>query len=409
MRKPRLFFSHSTENGSQHHAILTGLAQNLEANYEILLDRKALVPGHDWRSTINAWIRTCDAAVILVTPRSIESDYCRYEWAILSFRRKEENFLIIPIYLDSEPEAIKGRADQIYEITSYHNFDNIGSVTRKVQGQLGAELVLIDRAQLQISYVAKLLQDAIRREEVIETAAGKINLDLGTWDLSADKWLKFAVKIMGVGIGRAWPVLRDLQQFFGRANEEQFSDIVDLIGFCSWVDMGSAHRIKGCSAPDVTAQHLLALNADEVRTATCYVLTASERGPRNNWPIGTAHGIFASYEDLHQQVRSTLLEALNLDRDASVAKLSKRLDALRHAREPVFVVLDAKGLSASWLKQLRETVLFNWVNFLVLTGEDVVTLGLLPEEAWLKPLLPNGFEREIWDSYESAKQILRIA
>ena len=270
-----------------------------------------------------------------------------------------------------------------------------------------AKLVLRDRAQLQVSYVAKLLQDAISREEVIETAADRINLDLGTWDFSADKWLKFAVKIMGAGIGLAWPVLRDLRQFFGRRNEEQFNDIVDLIGFCSWVDMGSAHRIKGCSGRD--AQDPLALNANEVRTARCYVLSASERGPRHNWPIGTAHGIFASYDDLHRQVQSALVEALSLDRDANVAKLKKRLDTLRQGAEPVFVVLEAKGLSANWLKQLRGTELFASVNFLVLTGEGEVMPGFLPEDAWLKPLLPDGFEREIWDNYESAKQILSIA
>jgi hypothetical protein len=383
------------------------LAQSLEADYEILLDRRTLVAGSDWRSTINVWMRICDAAVILVTPKSIESEYCKYEWPILSFRHREDRVLIIPIYHGSTPEAIKGRADQIYEISGYFNFDNIQNMARKVQERLGTELVLKDRAHMQISLVAKLLQDAIRREEVIEVAADKIDLDLGTWDLSADKWLKFAVKIMGVGIGEAWPVLRELQQFFGNANEEQFCDIVDLIGYCSWVDIGSAHRIKGCSARNAVAQDPLGLNADEVRTAKCYVLSASERGPRTNWPIGTAHGIFACYEDLHRQVQSAVLEALNLDRDANVAELRKQLDFCR-GREPVFIVLDAKGLSANWLKQLRETELFAGVNFLVLTGEKGVVPGLLAEDAWLKPLLPGGFEQDVWEKYESAKRFLGI-
>jgi hypothetical protein len=409
MRKPRLFFSHSTENGSLDHTILTRLEQILKTDYEILLDRTALVAGSGWRSAINVWIRICDVAVILVTPKSIESDYCRYEWAILSFRQKEDNLLIIPIYHGATPDAIKGRADQIYEISSYLEFDNIESLTREVQERLVADLVLKDRAQLQISYVAKVLEDAVKRVDVIETAADKIDLDLGTWDFSADKWHKFAVKIMGAGIGNALPVLLDLQGFFGRTHEEQFSEVVDLIGFCSWVDMGSIHRIKGCSVRAAAAQAPFGLNADEVRTATCYVLSASERSPRTGWPIGTAHGVFASYDDLHQGVQAALLEALNLNADTNVDKLARRLDTLRQRKQPVFVVLKAGGLSANWLKRLHETELFAWVNFLVLTGKTGIMPGLLPDEAWLKPLLPDGFERAIWDEYEEAREILGIA
>jgi TIR domain len=407
MSKPRLFFSHSTEDGSSDRAILMSLEEALKADYEILLDRTALVAGGDWRSTINAWIGTCDAAVILVTPESIASDYCNYEWAILSFRRKEDSLLIIPIYYGTAPEAIKGRAAQINEISGHFNFDNINNVTRKVRERLVAEIGLKkERHQMTILYVVKTLKDAVGFEEVIETAAGKINLDLGTWDISSDKWFKFAVKIMGVGIGRAWPVLRDLQHFFGGANEEKFGDLVDLIGFCSWVDLGSAHRIKGCALRAAATQDPLGLNAEEVKTAKGYVLSASERGPRNNWPIGTAHAVFASYEDLTRRVQSALREALDLEDGADDAKLKKYLEA-RLKGEPVFVVLRAEGLNTDWLTQLRK--LFAGVTFLILTGETGTTSDLIPDDAWLKPLLPSGYEHEIWDDYDTARQFLRIA
>jgi hypothetical protein len=119
--------------------------------------------------------------------------------------------------------------------------------------------------------------------------------------------------------------------------------------------------------------------------------------------------VAGSYEDLHQQVICALHEAVNLERDAGPAKLKKRLDLLRQGAEPVFVVLAAEGLSADWLKRLRATELFAWVNFLILSGEAGVMPSLMPEEAWLTPLLPSGFEREVWDDYENARQILRLA
>jgi hypothetical protein len=407
MPKPRLFFSHSTEDGSPDRAILMGLAEALEADYEILLDRKTLVAGSDWRSIINVWIGICDAAVILVTPGSIASDYCKYEWANLSFRREaQKKFLIIPIYYGSTPNEIKARADQISEIAGYFNFDNMASVTGQVKQLLVAELVPGQRAKIQISYVEQQLRKAIGQEEVIETVADKIALDLGTWDFSANKWLKFAVKIMAVGIGRAVPALRDLQIFFGRAHEEEFNDIIDLVGFCSWVDMRSAQRIKDRAGCDPSAQDPLGLNAVEAKTATSYVLSASERGLSNNWPIGIVLGVFANYEHLHQQVRSALLEALRLGPDADAAKVKRRVDALQ---EPIFVVLRADGLSAEWLKALRETELFASVNFLILTGQSGDTSELLPEDALLEPLLPDGFERKVWDTYDDAKEILSFA
>jgi hypothetical protein len=138
-RKPQLFFSHSAEEGSSDRAVLMGLADALKDDYDILLDRTALVAGGSWRPIINGWVTGCDAAVILITPESIDSDFCRYEWSALSFRHREDDLLIIPVYHRARPDDIKGRADQISDITGYFDFDNIESLSHKLKERLSAE------------------------------------------------------------------------------------------------------------------------------------------------------------------------------------------------------------------------------------------------------------------------------
>jgi hypothetical protein len=409
-RKPRLFFSHSTEDGSSDRAILMGLADALKDDYDILLDRTSLVPGSNWRPIIDGWIIGCDAALILITPGSIARQYCQYEWAILSLRRKtQERFLILPIYLGSTPNDIKDRPDQISEISGYFNFDTIDSLGRKLKERLSAEPFLKQRTRMQILLIDQYLRETIRQQQVIENAAENINLDLGAWDPTADKWLKFAIRLMAAGLTQAFPALQDLKRFFGRANADEFGYIVDLIGFCSWVDANSAHRIRACAVRDATGRTLFGLNVERAETANCYVLTGSDKHPKENWPIGTALDVFASYDDLHDRIQSALIEALQVGDEADTAALKEELDSRRELKQPVFVLLRASGLSADWLGRLCNTDLFASVNFLVLTGEAGVKPELLPDDAVLKPVLPAGFERKLWSDYAKTKRLLGIA
>jgi hypothetical protein len=405
MPKPRLFFSHSTTEGSPERAILMGLKEALQDKYEILLDRTALVVGTDWRSTINIWIRTCDAVVMLITPEAITSDFCRYEWDVLSFRRQEDKLLIIPIYHGSTPEELKGKAHQLHEIAAYFNYDSIESVARKVKDKLLAELVCKEHTPNQLFLLAKLFREAVGDERRIERAAGKIKLELGGWDLAADKWLRFAVQLMGVGIGRAWPALRELQDDFTE-NQERFDDIVELIGFCSWVNMGAVISIRGRCAPDAVRDPL-GLTAKQYNTARAYVLSASDRGPRTHWPLAIPSWKFTNYPELRADIEQALFDAVRLDPQKGAAALKRRIETLGQGGDPVFAALRTAGLSADWLDRLCADELFASVNFLILAEKpgDAQVL-LLPPDAMLQPPLAGEFEQKVWDDYEEAKDIL---
>src|SRR5262249_48567124 len=148
---------------------------------------------------------------------------------------------------------------QISEIAGYFQFDNIENVSRGVAGILSANPIECRRpAERQASFIATLLKRSIDREDVIDDAAARIKLDLGMWDPLVDKWLNFAVKLIGVGLERARPALRDLKQYL---NEKEFKAVVELIG-CSWVDYRSAERVAENARRQRVERHPLALNAE---------------------------------------------------------------------------------------------------------------------------------------------------
>jgi hypothetical protein len=407
MQKPRLFFSHSTKKQPERE-ILTGIANGLKADYATLIDRENLVIGGDWRSTLNVWIGTCDAAVLLITPEAIASEFCEYEWSILSYRRSiQPQFTIIPVYCGAEPADIAGKPHQISEITGHFNFDNLDCAVRQVRETLGAMVLMKRPAEGQALYIAKLLQDHVRRAEVVDRIAHKIELPLGTWNPLSDIWLDFSVRIMGAGLERARPGLRDLKQYF-KGHEDEFNELVTLVG-CSWVDYPSARRVAEYGTRAKVECDALALNAFRLETAECYILSGSERAPAENWRIGEALKVFQSYDDLRARIRSTLHEALHQEPGTGIEALKRELTLLQQDKEPIFIALRMEGLTKEWLQRLRKDDLFAWVSFLILTGETEPVHGLLPDAAVLRPELPKGFEQMFWKVYNETRKSLGLA
>lgn len=135
---PKLLVSHATTDDTSERAALVQLCDALGAEgYDIMLDQRALIAGADWRETIDNWIRTCDGALVLVTPGAIASASCQYEWSALAFRRRmQKRFPLIPIYLGSRPEDIRGRPDGLHEIGGYFGFAAIADIIPDLKRRL---------------------------------------------------------------------------------------------------------------------------------------------------------------------------------------------------------------------------------------------------------------------------------
>ncbi len=85
------------------------LKKRLEAaDVEVWTDESRLVPGEDWRESIDQAIRDALALIVVITPTAEASKYVTYEWAFAW----GIGVKIIPILLESTPlhprlEALK--------------------------------------------------------------------------------------------------------------------------------------------------------------------------------------------------------------------------------------------------------------------------------------------------------------
>src|SRR5271165_6984971 len=116
MPRCRVFISHSTSGNKLGYDVLEAIVSKLSQKKEqfgLLWDRSALQTGEDWRSAINMWLGICDVAILFITTDALASDYCAYEWNVLSYRRSQDpNFLIVPVYYKVGRTDVKGKPHQ---------------------------------------------------------------------------------------------------------------------------------------------------------------------------------------------------------------------------------------------------------------------------------------------------------
>lgn len=78
--RPKVFISHSAKE-PETHALCKAIARYLASKFEVLWDDE-LQRAQVWRAAIDEWMRTCDAAVLVLSKAATESRYVAYEAAI---------------------------------------------------------------------------------------------------------------------------------------------------------------------------------------------------------------------------------------------------------------------------------------------------------------------------------------
>jgi TIR domain len=397
MPRTRIFISHSAHRDPSARPALNAIEAKIKATgqYGILLDHSTLQPGESWRSAINLWCGGCDAAVLLVTPDSIEADYCKYEWSILSYRQSmSRNFRILPVYLRATPEDLRGKAYQIAEIQGAITFTAIDEVWPKIDQFLQSVLPSDGPTARQAYLIANLLRDGIHDPNFRELAIAKaqINLDLGTWEPLQDPWERFAFDLIGLGLGRTAPALLQLAGSFNRTRKE-WCDILDLVA-CSWVDYRSAEVLRNRTQAE-TKDRTVGLNAVEGQTARLYVVKASDRRPSATWITADINDVVADLDGLFSEIEAALARALGLETSpVDRAKLERKLRNQETAKQPVVVCLRTNSLDDTWLAAIRER--FKFVTLFLLSG---ATPAALSGVEWLQPDLPPEFETNFWTEY----------
>jgi hypothetical protein len=405
MASPQLLISHSTEKDRPRRKIVDELAKKLGKRFAVLLDRTTIVPGESWRNTLNVWTGTCDAAVVLVTPQSIASEFCQYEWSILGLRRAlDKAFRVVPIYAGLTPDEIARAPHQLGAIQGATGIELKtvpAACARLLKALAGvARGTGTTPAERQAQFVAAMLRRFVNDDDALVRAADSVQLDLGPWNPTQDKALRLALRLLGTGVDRAIPALDELLPFF-TSDRDTFYELLDLVA-CSWVDLSASTAIEERAAAASTRLRGVALNAAQPGTAQLCVLRASGRPPRNAWRVAKVPNVFETLEQLTTQVYDALAPLFAVP--APPADRARVADALRRAEKfnnPVFVALREDGLKPKWLAELRKE--FETVTFFLLTARRAVGDASYPDVKILRPPLHDGFESAFWTNYEDAK------
>lgn len=80
----RLFISYSHADGRDQ---ADRIVQQFGDDFEFLVDTN-LRPGDQWHERIEEWMRTCSAAIILLSEQSLRSRFCQYEVSVLTSRSR---------------------------------------------------------------------------------------------------------------------------------------------------------------------------------------------------------------------------------------------------------------------------------------------------------------------------------
>src|SRR5262245_57840107 len=104
-----IFISHSTAKDDQAgldrlkslSAALKTKPGGAASGHDALLDFERLEPAAKWRSEIDEWLAQCHAAVLMLTPKSLESAWVLKEATILAHRAaRDDTFYLFPVLLE---------------------------------------------------------------------------------------------------------------------------------------------------------------------------------------------------------------------------------------------------------------------------------------------------------------------
>ena len=411
MRKPRIFISHSSRDGDASSTVRDALANALRADaYPVLLDRDELVLGENWRSTLNMWMRGCDAAIVLLSERALASRFVAYEASVLTYRNDvDDRFLLIPVFID--PVSNSAVQESPLAPTRIHDVQTI--ISGKPQAEI-IQTVLDQLAQheaaTEVHHHTRRLMRILRNvpEDVLEEAADELSVSLGAWVPPSELQLALAMKMMGLGLARSTvDTVMNLDPYLPDPAIEAAAEIADLVG-SSWVDSRSVNELPRA----VQQRSPVGINGVNPLTAIMYVIQACPRPPGNKyrWRAVQIDGVTGEMDDnsasvMKEQVQKALLiELFGGLEDEEDDALDSMLEGLRRREVHVFVVLPA--VTREVLQALQAA--YPAVTFFVMLGEERPSAEALQntELVYLEPDLAAGQEKYYCTLYHEERNFL---
>lgn len=370
MAQRRVFISHSAREHQRANDVRQALRDKLKADpakYAVLMDDDRLDPGDAWRSRINLWLGSCDAAVVVISPAALTSCYVAFELNILGYRHWKEHsegreFRIIPLLVDvtmSEVNASILKESQANEWNAVITGNDTATYIDKVVAALED---VVPFGSHPIEQLAKALARSLPEEDdPLDLAAAALGVEI-PFDIQQSKRGILALRLLHAGMSD--DAVASLDQM--RKHPKMDLEVAKEILSCTWVDQKAGDLRTHVTGADRLP---LVLNAQYNDTAKMYV--AAARYAKD--PPFLSH--FAETNPIVEELDPAVRRAEVIDRvkKALLAELNETEENLTLAlsdyhrkRAPVFVALQEPSPDADTLADLRAT--FQYVTFFVLTG-----------------------------------------
>src|SRR6185436_1620887 len=101
--KVTVFICHSAIGDADTRALIEALQLALEPDYPCFVDWSELETGKPWREPINTWLEHCDAAVLMLNRKAVDSPFVAYEVSELMRRSRATGgaFTVIPVHVNN--------------------------------------------------------------------------------------------------------------------------------------------------------------------------------------------------------------------------------------------------------------------------------------------------------------------
>ena len=403
MRKPRLFISHSARGEPETMGLLDDLRKALDNDFAILIDKDDIKVGDPWRQTLNTWIGGCDAAIVLLTEKALQSEYVAYEVTVLTYREKNlpaYKCTVIPVFIDPvNDEAVrKARGFRASLLAEYQGITAKArdEVVRKVQEALSGLTLLPSPIEEQEIFVENLLRKLVPESKVTQSL-NSLNVDLGGWKVDPFRSLALALLSRGLGDLTSDVILSIRSYIKDRETLETLFEIVAT----SWIDVRSTQCLEHIARNSLEPR-LVALNATSDFIARKYVERAGNRPPGDSWNVAPVTAIFSetAVESLRSEIEQSLRNEIRLDPSDNLADY---LQWSERKKLPIFVALPAPGITTGILGQLRTS--FPTVTFLLLAGIERPVVNAIEQQniQVLEPRLHPDFEPAFIKTYQNER------
>jgi hypothetical protein len=229
----RAFFSYAHHDAETDPGLISAFTRALEnrvnakltnARFIIWRDKDGLRTGQQWNTRIAAELRGADVLIVLLTPRWVESDYCRNEYLIFEEieQKREIGEYVAPILVRTLE-----RQEKHFTLEQQEVYQRIKS--RQCQVVIATEFIKMSDAE-QMLIIDRIADDI---EGMIERRPTTEKLPSGSQSVPARRPRSiFRAEFDGAAQNyEAVDFIRDAEVVLGRRNDDGERNVLAQIGF----------------------------------------------------------------------------------------------------------------------------------------------------------------------------------